>query len=153
MRILVCGSSYSEVFTWFILDRLHEKYSIDEVIGGGRGLDEVLRWAAANSKPAVWANTPSERIRTFRMFNARPNMVLSFGHESGLSDQIFFMAREARIPIGLVDELSGEIHTVGRGWGDLAKQLAFPKQQSTLAQVEQAIAEGAVGAFEKRMAS
>lgn len=147
MRVLVCGSCPERIFVGFILDRLNDKYTIDEVVFEGRGslAGATFGWAEQNQKPIVWANTADARVRTHRMFNARPDMVLTFG--GAVSDQIYFMAREARIPIGFVDELSGEIQTAGYGWGGLVRRIIKPSVRS-LRQIERDICTGAVGAFE-----
>jgi len=158
MRLLVCGACSERVFVDFILDGLHQKFGIDEVIFEGRGplAGAAFGWAEENARPIVWARTPNERVRTFKMFNAGPELVLVFNKsemELCVPDQIYFLAREAKIPIGGVNPLSGMIHTFGRGWGRLARRLARgPQLPLPVRLIEPTIITGAIDAFERRSA-
>jgi hypothetical protein len=160
MRLLVCGACDERVFVNFILDGLRAKFGVSELIHGGRTVfnNTLIRWACGNNVPMVWTHARTERYRNFKMFTAKPDLVLVFGpvllwDTPPVTDQVFYLAREAKIPIGIVDELSSEIHTVGRGWGALARRLAFPKLMSTYNTVETTvIIAGAVEAFGRRSA-
>jgi hypothetical protein len=158
MRVLVAGFGEGpQIYT--VLDGLHQTYGLAEVIHGGRSeLDQVVAsWVSEQNLksqvfPVEWVNhVPYSRgsnavlRRDLLMLAAKPDLVLVFGAVDSTS--VVGRAARAGIPIGVVGEGTTAIRTAGRGWGDLARRLAFRQPEPSAADVTSGIIEGAVVAF------
>jgi hypothetical protein len=170
VRVLVAGEGPN----WKIravLDRLHQVYGLAEIIHGGRsGLDQTAAaWVAEQNLksqafpvewnalvPPSWGSS-AQRRRDLLMLAAKPDLVLLFGAwPVGLT--VVHRAARAGVPIGVVDDGSSEIRTMGRGWGPLARRLVarrpgLVEAAPPIEEVTSGIIEGAVVAFVRQVGS
>lgn len=108
-KVLVCGGRnfLDDIRADKVLDGLHEKYKIDEIIeGGAKGADTLGReWAVARGVPVVtvkadW-DTYGKRagyLRNVAMADLGPELVVSFPGGVG-TDMMGKIARQRKIEV------------------------------------------------------